>query len=217
MLGIDTALACDDQPTNGATLFGENRYLTSWVTPDNLEVQEAYKQLVEGIADQRARIVAVWEFVRDIPYVQFVRTRVSVDGRTFTQNDTWLSPDEALKANTKLNCFNKAVLLASLLRQELPADKVFVCLNNVNVDGIDGHAVGYLKLDSGDYLLETTNPGIKSPFLKVEDADIYEAVLFFNDKTTAYIPDISLRMPLGLCCVKWLESYTNSKLCERFY
>jgi len=194
--------------------MGENRYLSSWVTPDNLEIQEYYKRLTKGLQTDKEKIVAVWKYVKDIPYTSYIKTKTIVGGRVFTQGDTWLEPAQCLYA-PKLNCMNKSILLASLLRQELSENHVSVCLNNVSVDGIDGHAVVYLRMGN-DYLLETTNPGIKSPFLKACDMDIYEGVIWFNDKSISYVPDVQLREPMGTCCVKWLESYVNGKLCTEY-
>jgi len=208
------AIKCDDQPINGATIMGENRYLSSWVDPESLEIQEKYKELTEEISGQKDKIIAVWQYVKNIPYTQFVSAKVNIGGRVFSQGDAWLDAGQTLQAR-KLNCMNKSILLISLLRQELSADTAFICLNNVKTNGIGGHAVGYLRLD-GDYILETTNPGIKSPFLRAEDADIYEAVIFVNDKETRYIPSVQLREPLGICCVRWLEDYVNQRLCRSY-
>jgi len=218
VLTINFAVTVEDQPINGATLLGETKFLTSWVSQDSQEIQEKYRQLTKGIPDQRQRIAALWEYVKRIPYTQFVRMKISIDGRTFEQPDTWLEPSQAViyvSNGGKLNCFNKSTLLASLLLQELPPKNVWVCLNNVNVDGIDGHAVTYLRLDD-DYILETTNPGIKSPFMLATAADAYEAVVWFNDERVLCIPSSQLRQPLGSCCIPWLESYINERLCTDY-
>jgi len=218
MLTIDSALPCDDQPIGdpyAATLFHESRYLTSWVTPDSLEIQWKYSELTHGIAEQRDRIAALWNYVKAIPYTQSVTTTVSVDSKTFVQKDAWLDPAQAIKVG-HLNCFNKSVLLASLLRQEFSPQQVYVWLGNVQANGVDGHATAYLKLDD-HYVLETTNPHVKSPFLKARDMDIYETVIFMNDKSVRYVPDTKLREPLGVCCVRWLEQYLNDKLCSEYF
>ena len=214
MKTIAEAVACDDQPINGATIMGEDRYLTSWIDPGSLEIQERYKELTKNISGQNDRIIAIWQYVKNIPYTQFVSAKVNIGGRVFSQHDSWLDAGQTLQAG-KLNCMNKSILLISLLRQELSADTAFICLNNVKTNGIGGHAVGYLRLGN-DYILETTNPGIKSPFLRAEDADIYEAVIFVNDKSISYIPGVSLKEPLGFCCISWLENYINEKLCTEY-
>jgi len=213
MLTVEASTPCDDQPIDAASLMGENRFLTSWITPDNLEIQEKYDELTQGLQTQEQRITALWQYVKDIPYTRFVSSRVNVGGRSFARQDTWLDPAQCLLA-PKLNCFNKSVLLASLLRQDLSENQVYVCLNNVQVDGVDGHAVTYLKLGE-DYLLETTNPNIASPFLKARVMDAYEAVMWFTDSKVSYVPGISLR-EIGLCCVAWLEQYINEKLCTEY-
>lgn len=214
MKTIAEAIKCDDQPINGATIMGEDRFLTSWIDPDSLEIQEKYKELTKNISGQEDKIIAIWQYVKSIPYTQFVSAKVNIGGRVFSQNDSWLDAGQTLQAR-KLNCMNKSILLVSLLRQELSADTAFICLNNVKTNGIGGHAVGYLRL-GGDYILETTNPGIKSPFLRAEDADIYEAVVFVNDKSISYIPGVSLKEPLGFCCISWLEGYINERLCNAY-
>lgn len=213
---ISESVVTDDQPINAATLMGENRYLSSWIDPSNLEIQETYKQLTEGITDQRERVIAVWEFVKDIPYTPYINALVKVDGRTFTQKDVWLDAGQTLRAG-KLNCMNKSLLLTSLLRQEFGPEQVAVCLNNVQINShSEGHAVSYLRLDD-DYIMETTNPGIRSPFLRASDADIYEAVVFVNDKMVSYIPGVTLREPFGFChCIRWLEDYVNERLCDAY-
>lgn len=212
---IAEAIKCDDQPINGATIMGESRFLTSWITPDSLEIQEKYKELTEGISEQNDRIIAIWQYVKSIPYTQFVNAKVNIGGRVFSQYDVWLDAAQTLKAGVRLNCINKSILLVSLLRQELSADTAFISLNNVKTNGVGGHAVGYLRL-GGDYILETTNLGIKSPFLRAEDMDIYDAVIFFNDKSISYVPGVSLKEPLGFCCISWLEGYINERLCNAY-
>ncbi len=217
MIAIDSAVPCDDQPIGGdhaATLFHESRYLTSWVTPDNLEVQEKYSELTRGIASQEERISALWNYVKSIPYTQFLSTKITIDGKTFEQKDTWLEPAQSIKVK-RLNCFNKSVLLASLLRQELPPDQVYVWLGNLKLNGVGGHAITYIRL-AQDYALETTNPRIMSPFLKAADLDEYETVMFMNDQDIKYVPDTILSEPLGICCVRFLEDYLNDKLCTAY-
>ena len=205
------AIPCDDQPIS-AGIMHENRFLSSWITPDSLEVQETYKELTEGISDPRERIYAVWRYVTDIPYTPYINSRVQIDGKVIKQDDVWLDPAQALSFGCSLNCFNKSVLLASLLRQDLSPDQVYVSLNNVTYDGIGGHAVVYLP--NGDYILESTNPKITSPFMRASDVDMYEAVIFFNDNQVSAVPSAKLKEPLGLCCVEWLSSYCNHHLCD---
>ena len=44
----------DDQPI-AATFFGEGKWLTSFITPDALEIQELYKELTQGLSGEMDR------------------------------------------------------------------------------------------------------------------------------------------------------------------
>ena len=212
---ISSAIACNDQPINAATLLGESCYLTSWVTPDNLEIQSKYNELTKGLSTQRDKITACWNYVKSLRYRQFIQTKVRLDGQTYVQEDAWLNPAQVMHAPAA-NCANRSFLLASLLRQELSPQQIYICFGNLNYDHQDGHAWVYAKLDK-DYLLETTSPSIKTPFLDARSADIYESVMFFNDSGVWHIPGAGLREPLSACyCIRWLEDYLATKSCD-FY
>jgi len=49
MLGIDYSQSTDNQPIQ-ASILKERRLLTSWITPDSLEVQNKYDQLTSGLS-----------------------------------------------------------------------------------------------------------------------------------------------------------------------
>ena len=218
MLGIEAAITVEDQPIGdryAATMLYESRYLTSWFNIDDLEVQTEYNKLIQNSPDIYSRVASCWEYVKNIPYTQFVRSKANVGGRVFEQDDVWLNAGQAIHV-PKLNCMNKSILLANLLRQELSPNQVYVCLNNVKQDGIGGHAICYLRLDR-DYILETTSPKIKNPFMVASDIELYDSVLFFNDLEVKRIEGKNLREPFGYChCVKWLEDYLNEALCDEF-
>lgn len=214
MLGINYAIPCDDQPINSSTLFGETRWLTSWVDPDNLQIQNKYEKLTKGLYTISDKIRACWEYVKFIPYTPYVKAKIKINGRTYANEDVWLDPAQTMNAG-ELNCMNKSILLASLLRQELSDNQVYVCLNNIKTDGIGGHAVCYLNMGS-DYILETTNPNIRSPFIYAETADAYESVAFMNDSGVWWVEDKEVKLPLGVCCVRWLEDYINSLYCDSY-
>lgn len=217
MLGIEAAILVDDQPIGGhmaATMLHESRYLTSWFNDEDLEVQAKYKEITDGLPSLESKIIACWQYVKDIPYTQFVSTKVIVAGRAFAEKDTWLDAGQTIQVPS-LNCMNKSILLANLLRQELSPDQVYICLNNVRDDGIGGHAVCYLKLDR-DYVLETTNPRVATPFMLAEDTDIYEPVVFFNDDQVWRVEGVDLKEPFGMCCVRWLSDYIDPKYCTEW-
>jgi hypothetical protein len=217
MLGIEATIPAEDQPIGGhsaATMLGDSRYLTSWFNPDSLSVQTKHKQLTANSPNLESKITSCWEYVKNIPYTQFVKSKATVEGRVFEQGDAWLDAGQAIQV-PKLNCMNKSILLANLLRQDLSPNQVYICLNNVREDGIGGHAICYLRL-SRDYVLETTNPRVSTPFMEADDINIYQPVIFFNDSEVKRIEGIDLKQPFGTCCVDWLADYIDSKYCTEW-
>lgn len=212
MEGISASIPCDDQPIL-ASIMNERRLLTSWITPNSLEVQNKYEQLTSGLESTEDKVKACLKYVSDIPYVQFVRVSANVAGKTFVQPDTWLQPAEAI-FSPRLNCANKTFLLTSLLRQELPAENVWACLGNLNVDSQTGHAICYVRLDQ-DYILETTNPGVRDKFIPIEAATMYEDVIFFNSEEVRVLPDRKIREPFSACynCEPFLSDYLAREFC----
>jgi len=212
MTSLSDAIIIDNQPiggANGATLLHEGRWLTEWVTPQNLEVQSEYERLTQGLTSSWDKVMACFNRVLEIPYTQAVRVRVSVDGKTYVQDDAWLDPGQALKA-PKLNCANRAFLLATLLRQEFPPDKVWVVLGNLNVDGQGGHAWVLLH-NSEDYILETTSPNISKP---IRHSEAHEGIVYFNDQQVRMVPDLKIREPFTKCwCVPFLADYLKKGEC----
>jgi len=209
-MAIGNAQPIDNQPII-ASPFGESRWLTEWVTPDNLEIQAEYEKITEGLVTSWDRVIACFNRVLRIPYTEAVKVKVSVDGRTFIQKDTWLDPAQALRAGTRLNCANRSFLLASLLRQEYPPDRVWVVLGNLNMDGLGGHAWVVLR-NSQDYILETTSPSIRYPI--AADSPAHEDVIYFNDKEVRAIPDRQIREPFSKCwCHPLLEDYLDKRQC----
>ena len=214
MEGINYSQSTDDQPIQ-ASILKERRLLTSWITPDSLEVQNKYDQITSGLNSTEDKVKACLGFVSDIPYVQFVRVSANVAGKTFVQNDCWLLPESALHS-PKLNCANKTYLLASLLRQELPAESVWACLGNLNSDHQDGHAFAYARLEGKDYILETTNPKVRDRLIPIEAAGIYEDIIYFNDVGVRAVPERTIREPLSNCynCEPFLVDYLAREFCR---
>ncbi len=213
-MGIDSAVLVEDQPIGGAgaaTLMHESRWLTDWIQPDSLEVQTEHDRLVQGLGSNWDKALSLFGRVLDIPYTPAVRVKVSVDGKTFVQNDAWLEPGQALKAQTSLNCANRAFLLASLLRRDYPAAKVWAVFGNLKVDGLGGHAWVLLR-ERQDYILETTSPRIRTP---ITNSDAHEGVVYFNDQEVRMVPETQLKQPFSACwCVPFLEDYLNRALCR---
>lgn len=216
MESIEIAIATDDQPIGGrrgsATLMGESKWLSRWMDPLSLEVQELYRKLTKGMSAEEEKVRSCLKYVSDYPYTRFVKVVSKVEGKTFVQEDAWLEPGAAIYSPA-LNCANRAFLLASLLRQEIPLERIWVVLGNLNFDGQDGHAWVLLR-QSGDYILESTTPVVSQRFVPVSVADRYEAVIFFNDKEVKMVPGLAVREPFSACyCVPWLEDYLDKRAC----
>jgi hypothetical protein len=216
--GLDYAIPSSDQPIGGehgsATLFGEPKWLVEWVTPRDLSVQEKYEQLTSGLSSLDDKIMACLRYVCEFPYTRFVRVETRVGGKTFVQNDAWLPPSQAMEA-PKINCANRAFILASLLRQELPADDVWVVMGNINVDGQDGHAWDMIKQYGQQYILDPTNRSINARPVPISWASSYEDVLYFNDFEVKAIPERRVREPFTACyyCIPFLNDYVDRELC----
>ena len=197
----------DDQPIV-STFFGEGKWLTDFITPDALEVQELHQKLTQGIDDLEDRLIACWDFVADrVRYVKFVKAKLWVNGHSSVQTDYWQAP--SLTIQTKVgNCAVKSFLLASLIRQDLPPEQVSVVLGNLNQPlGPGGHAWCQVKLET-DYIMESTR-GDMQPMVASQAVDRYEAVVYFNDKTVSAIEDKTLLTPFCAVYASWLKSYLD--------
>ena len=216
MSDLDIAIPVNDQPIGGtgaATLFHESRWLSEWVATETLEVQTKYEEITQKLTNVWDKTIACFNFVLDIPYTPTIRTRVSIDGKTFTQEDTWLDPGQAIKAPA-LNCANRAFLLASLLRQEHSPNQVWVALGNLHIDGIGGHAWVIFR-GSEDYILETTSPTIRAP---ISHSDAHEGVIYFNDREVRIVPGREIKEPFSACwCHPFLEDYLNRRMCYNLH
>jgi len=207
------AIQVDDQPIS-STFFGEGKWLTQFVTPDALEVQDLHQTLTENIDEAEERLLACWDFVADkVKYVSFVKAKMWVNGKSSVQGDYWQNPSQVIRTRIG-NCANKAFLLASLARQDLPAEQVKVVLGNLHQPpGAGGHAWVEVNINSQPYIMESTK-GNMQPLVATKVADIYEAVMYFNDKTVEAIPDRSILTPFTAVYAEWLKDYLDWSFIE---
>ena len=202
------AIKIDDQPI-AATFFGEGKWLTDFVTPHALEVEELHQDLTEGVTGLEERLAALHRWVGDeVRYVQFVQAKIWVGGKSSTQSDYWQNP--SMVARTRVgNCSNKAFLLASLVRNELPPEQVHVILGNLHQPpGPGGHAWVQCTLNGEEYIMESTRGDMK-PLVVAKVADIYEDVVHFNDKEVSAIEDRTLLTPFAAVYADWLRDYLD--------
>ncbi len=201
-------IATDDQPIS-SRFFGEAKWLTEFVTPESLEVNTLYKKLTEGQETLEEKLIACWYWVADkVRYKKFITGTLRIEGKAEYQNDLWCDP--SLTIRTKVgNCANKAFLLTSLLRWDLPADNVFCVLGNLNNNGDSGgHAWCQVNLGGADYIMESTRPDVPH-LIKASIATKYEAVHLFNDKEVFYVEGMTVMEPFTAAYSPWLKDYLD--------
>jgi len=197
----------DDQPIS-ATFFHEGRWLTEWVTPDAMEVQELYRQLTKDYPDRVDRIKAIHDWVsREIIYKPYIKATLWVEGKSSSSSDAWLPP--SLTRRIKIgNCANTSFLLASLLRNELDPGEVHVVLGNLHNGKAGGHAWVQVKLEEQAYIVESTCPDLPA-LVPAAVAERYEAVHFFNDKTAYAIEGRTVLEPFSRVYSTFLKDYLD--------
>ena len=205
-----SVVAMNDQPID-ATWFREGRWLTEFVTPDAMEVEELYKELVAGIDDKIERITAIHEWVgREVKYKPFIKSTLIIEGRMSTNRDCWLRP--SITRRVKIgNCANKAFLVVSLLRQEISPGDVHVVLGNLHTDkGAGGHAWAQVNIEERPYIIECTREDVPALVPQGQTTDRYEPILFFNDKSAYAISQKEIMEPFAVTgYAMWLKEYLD--------
>lgn len=192
--------------------FGEAIWITDLITPDNPDVMLLYNKLTEGLPSQMDKVIACWRYVAEIPYRESISTKLIVQGKSYTDKDTWLYPAEVIRLAPVANCANKAFLLTSLLRNELPESSVRCALGHITLDSIGAHAWVTVLLPNGNFILETTVDQLDRALLPLDKADAYDPVIYFNDGGVFTTTDGDiLNEHFGFCAVPWLKDY----ICER--
>ena len=197
----------DDQPIS-ATHFGEGKWLTEFITPNNMEVMTLYESLTKGLATLDQKIAACQKWVsEEVRYVEFVRSELKIEGKTSVNTDTWLSP--SIIKNIKVgNCANKSFLLASLLRNAMSAEDVHCVLGNLHNGAVGGHAWVEVVVNEEVYVSETTMPGLH-PMIPLNIATRYEPVHYFNDIEAYAIEGRTIMEPFSSYDSTWLKDYLD--------
>ena len=110
-------------------------------------------------------------------------------------------PDSTLKSG-KGNCVSMSSVLASILRNRLPPERVFMVVGQMSLDGIGGHAwVNCQRRDERWYLLESTNP--PKGWVPMEAVSyIYKPFAYFNDALFYCYSDEICRVKVRSCDCK---------------
>lgn len=204
---MTNTIAIDDQPIS-ATFFGEGKWLTDFITPNAIDITELHKDLTKGANSIEDKIATMRQWVAtQVTYKKFIQGKLWVEGRSSVQNDLWNMP--SITARVKVgNCANKAFLMASLLRNELPASQVHCVLGNLYNGKVGGHAWVQVTLNGQDYIIETTRPDVPA-LVPVYSAKRYEAVHLFNDETAYAIEGKTVLEPFTACFSTWLSDYLD--------
>lgn len=197
----------DDQAIS-AGFFGEGKWLTDYVTPEELEVRNLFNKLTAHEDSLEGKIRACHKWVAtQVRYVPFVHAKIIVEGKASDQSDYWQEP--AMVIRTKVgNCANKAFLLGSLLRSALPYENVHVALGNLYNGKPGGHAWVEAKVNGRDYISETTRPDVPA-LVPAETATRYEPVHYFNDKEVFTVPGKTVLQPFANYYSVWLKDYLD--------
>lgn len=201
-------ITINDQPIS-ASFFGEGRWLTEFITPHTLEVRQLHEKLTQGIGTLDDRLLACWDWVaNEVKYVPFVKGQLRVNGHISTQEDYWQTPSMVIR--TKIgNCANKAFLLTSLLRNELPPNSVLCVLGNLYQDSQKGgHAWVEVKFNGKNFIMESTR-GDMQPMVVSDEASIYESVVYFNDKMVSTVQGRTVLEPFCAVYASWLKDYLD--------
>jgi len=199
------AIEIDDQPIS-ATFFGEGKWLSDFITPDEPDIVMLHKQLASGI-DKGDAIVSCWDWVaNEVKYKNFIQAEIRIEGRTSYQDDFWQSPSVCSKTHVG-NCANKAFLLTSLLRNSLGPDEVYCVLGNLYNGHGAGHAWVEAVINGENYIVESTRNDV--PMTRAIDTDRYEAVHYFNDQKMYAVPGKTVMTPFQACYSSWLKDYLD--------
>lgn len=132
-------------------------------------VQECYQWVVDNI-DYRS-------FGSEIRFKQ--------DGIYTRQCDL---PEKVLTKGAS-NCLGMSLLLASLLRQKIGEDSVYVALGDAKLNGSWGGHAWVLVWDGDWYILDST---YEKPVWIKGTSEKYEAEGYFNDRKLACLPGVTI-------------------------
>ena len=200
-------ISIDDQPIE-STFFGEGKWLSEFITPGNLEIGSLYDEITKGVTNQEEKIKACWHWVASkVKYKSFIKGKLQIENRVSVQHDLWCDPSTVARIKIG-NCANKAFLLTSLLRNELPSSQVYCVLGNLHNGHAGGHAWVECKLNNINYIVESTRPDVH-PLVLAAATPRYESVHYFNDECAYAIEGRTVMEPFTACYSTWLKDYLD--------
>ncbi len=86
------AIVIDNQPIS-AGFFGEGRWLTDYVTPEQPDIQVLYREITKGLTSPEDKITACWDWVAtQVKYKTFITASLNIEGKKSVQDDYWQNP-----------------------------------------------------------------------------------------------------------------------------
>lgn len=202
-----SAYLIDDQAV-APTFFGESLWLTSFITPDDPDIEVLYNQITQGLISTEDIIEACWDWVaHNVKYKPFIKASINVSGKSSRQSDYWQLPSQCAKTKVG-NCANMAFLVTSLLRYGLPAESIYCVFGNLHNGSAEGHAwVEWSAYDGQDYIVEATRGDV--PMVLATTKDRYEAIHYFNEKEVYAVPGKTAMKPFSASYSEWLKEYLS--------
>lgn len=200
----------DNQPI-AADFWKVGRWLTDFIAPHELEVQNLYEEITKGYQGD-SRLMACWRWVAtQVEYHPIINATLSVMGHSSHQKDYWAPPQ--LTVRTRIgNCAVKSFLLASLLLNALPPEQVYCVLGNLSGGSggpaPGGHAWVIVILNGNEYIMESTRSDVQ-PLIPAESVTRYEAVHYFNNERTWVVEGKTVMYPITACYSGWLKEYLD--------
>lgn len=202
------AYLIDDQAVE-PNFFGESRWLTSYITPYEPDIEVLYNQITNDCVTTEDKIEACWDWVaHNVKYRPFVKASINVGGKVSKQSDYWQLPSQCIQTRVG-NCANMAFLVTSLLRYGLPDEDIHCVFGNLHNNGsIEGHAwVEWSAYDGQDYIIEATRGDV--PMVLATAKDRYEAIHYFDENEVYAVPGRTVMMPFSASYSEWLKDYLS--------
>lgn len=196
---------------------GEYASLKDFITPHHLMVKDLASTFT---GDEREIVFAMWKWVGErIRYpemsngYEYRRLEAFTERGFFSvrpavvlqsQGDFWDYPTEVLSMRIS-DCDGTAFLLTSLLLNQLPPERVFAAIGNINIGSPQGHAWVEVEIDGSWYVLESTKKNFnKARFISIHEASEYNAVYRFNSDKIYMVSDELVLSKCRPCCPLWI-------------
>ncbi len=145
-------------------------------------------------ADDDTFIQAAWAYVGDSIHYESFSSDIVFQDSSVKCKDCEL-PATTLKTGNS-NCVGSSALLASILRNRLPPERVMMAVGNLYRNGVGGHSWVECFRAGDWYILEATAP--PQGWRLASASPEYEPLVFFNDVEETCLSE-ALCVSIGRC------------------